>query len=881
MDPQRWEAIQDVFHELADRPVDEQRARLDALAAQDPEMAAEVRQLLEADADAAGVLDRPLAAVAGEMLDDDAMGAIPRRLGPYRLGRLLGEGGMGVVYLGEREDVGQKVAIKILRDAWLSPARRERFAAEQRVLARLDHPAIARLHDADVLPGGTPWFAMEYVDGLSITRWCATRECPVPRVLALFRDVCEAVLHAHQHAVIHRDLKPSNILVTAEGRVKLLDFGIARTLDDTGAPAERTRTEMRLMTPAYAAPEQVSGGELGVYTDVYSLGVLLYELLAGRPPFEFADRTPTEIERIVSTREPQRPSAVALARTGAPHLRADEWADLDVLCLTAMQKEPARRYRSVDALIRDVDRLQTGEPLEARAPTVGYRVGKFVRRNARPVAAVAAGLLVVVALVAFYTLRLAAARNTAVAETARTHRIQEFMNSLFEGGDEDAGPSDTLRVTTLLARGVREARALDADPAVQAELFQTLGGIYEALGDLPRADSLQSAALAVRRGRSGGASPDVARSLVALGLVRMMQSDHDAAERLVREGLATAKRARRSDPASVAIATRALGTVLENRGRYDDAVATLTEAARLGERAGLGDRERSQTLTELANSHYYAGRYAASESLNLEVLALDRRLHGPRHPQVACDLVNLAAIAFQLGSYVRAESIGREALAIYRGWYGDEHFETAATLTTVGRALVSQGREAEAEPLLRQALAIREHVYGPDHPNVAATLNEIARIEDTRGRYDGAEADYRRMLHIYQVAYGGRHFSVAIALANLGTLEMHRGRFPRAEAHLREALAVLRATLAPDHLEVGITRIKLGRALLRQGRFGDAERESGAGLAIVRKQADPSSHWIADAEGDLAAARARRAGPEPARPRVPSGSSRTAATASR
>jgi serine/threonine-protein kinase len=702
---------------------------------------------------------------------------------------------------------------------------------------------------------------MEYVEGVPLTRYCATRACSIPRTLELFRAVCEAVLHAHQHAVIHRDLKPSNILVTQEGQVKLLDFGIAKQLEDPDAAADRTRTDMRLMTPAYAAPEQIRGGELGVHTDIYSLGVILYEMLTGRPPFDLSDRTPGEVDRIVAEQEPPRPSVAAreiAERSGAPRLvretRGTAWADLDVLCLTAMQKDPARRYRTVDSLIRDVDRYLRGEPLEARPATVGYRVGKFVRRNVRAVSAASAALVVVVGLVAFYTVRLATARNAALAEAERTRRIQEFMKNLFEGGEEDVGPSDSLRVVTLVARGVQEARALAAEPAVQAELFQTLGGIYQNLGDFDRADSLLRAALDLRRSRLGPNHPDVARSLVALGLLRVDQSELDEAERLVREGLESSRRRARTDPAAVARATTALGVVLENRGAYDQAIEILTEAVHLDSLARLPDRDVSVTLTELANCHFYAGNYAVSDSLNQRVLAIDRTLHGDHHPDVAGDLINLGAIQLEWGHYPEAEGRYREALEIYRGWYGNEHFETAATLTMIGRALIPQGRLAEASELLEQALAIRERVYGPDHPKVASTLNELARLALQEGRLDQAEAGFRRMIRIYRTAYADKHYLIGVALSNLGGVYVDRGDYREAERLFREALRRYADTLPADHLYVGIARIKLGRALLRGRRYPEAVQETLAGYEIVSKQSDPAVTWLQNARRDLIAA---------------------------
>ena len=323
------------------------------------------------------------------------------RFGPYRIIGTLGEGGMGVVHLGVRDDLGSRAAIKILRDASLSPARRERFALEQRTLANLNHPAIARLLDADVLPDGTPWFAMEVVEGATLTEHCRERSASPEERLRLFRTVCEAVQHAHSHLVVHRDLKPSNIMVTADGAVKLLDFGIAKQLDSLDLGGDLTRTGLRLMTPAYAAPEQLTTGRAGVASDVYSLGVVLYELLTGGLPFDLADKTPGAIERLITGQEPVWPSAAARGRPDTPGRGA--WADLDVLILKAMHKDPARRYATVEALIRDLDHFMQGEPLEARPDSLSYRTGKFLRRHRRAAGAAALVLGTLVAVVTVYT----------------------------------------------------------------------------------------------------------------------------------------------------------------------------------------------------------------------------------------------------------------------------------------------------------------------------------------------------------------------------------------------------------------------------------------------------------------------------------------------
>jgi hypothetical protein len=359
---------------------------------------------------------------------------------------------------------------------------------------------------------------MEYVDGVPLTRYCNQENCSIGRRLALFRDVCDAVQHAHQHAVIHRDLKPSNILVKSDGAVRLLDFGIAKQLDSLDEPQHMTRTGLRLMSPAYAAPEQIRGERVEIYTDVYALGVILYELLSGRLPFDAADRTRGGAGSTIIGSEPVRPSLVA--RRTAPEAAAS-WPDLDVLCLTGMHKDPTRRYRSVEALIHDIDHYLEAKPLEARPDSYGYLLGKFVRRHRRAVSAAAATIGVLVAIVVSFSLRLAGARNDALAESARTQRIQSFLVNLFEGSDQGAGPAEELRVVTLIDRGLHEARALGDQPDLQAELHPTLGGLYQKLGNLEQAESLLSAALETRRGLFCPQHPAVADSLVAVGLLRL------------------------------------------------------------------------------------------------------------------------------------------------------------------------------------------------------------------------------------------------------------------------------------------------------------------------------------------------------------------------
>lgn len=854
-DPSRWERAQALFHSAVELPVGERTAFVESRAAEDADLARDVLSLLAADA-AASPLDGHLAVVADQVLRPGTAAVPPDAFGPYRLESILGEGGMGVVYLATRPDLGSRAAIKILRDAWLSPARRDRFAAEQRTLAQLTHPGIARLFDAGVLPDGTPWFAMEYVEGEPITTWCKRNHKPPDERLRLFRAVCEAVQDAHRHAIIHRDLKPSNVLVTSDGLVKLLDFGIAKHLESIGESAGRTRTGLRLMTPAYAAPEQIAGDRVGLHTDVYSLGVVLYELLTDRLPFDLESRTPSDAARIVAEHDPVRPSAVVRAvaiRSGARPTAKVAWADLDVLALTAMHRDPARRYPTVEALVRDVDHFLAGEPLEARPDSARYRTAKFVGRNRGIVATAAVALAALVTLTTIYTMRLAHARDRALAETARTLRIQQFTLGLFQGGDDAAAPAESLRVITLVDRGVEEARQLDDEPGVQAELYHTLGGLYQQLGNLPMADSLLSRALERRRAIAGGDDRDVARSLVALGLLRADQARLREADSLVRAGQALTDRLTAPGSPERARAATAMGRVLEERGDYAGAIAVLEGAARL-DSAGGSLADYAATVSALAGAHFYAGNHAVSDSLNLQVIEMSRRLHGDRHPAVAEDLVNLGATQFERGNYVEAEGRYREALKMTQGWYGSEHPRTAAQLTMLARSLIYQDRTREAIPLLERALAIRERVFGPNHPQVASTLNDLGAAALQQSRPTDGERYFRRIVGIYRRTYRDKHWLIGTAQSNLASALSAQGDFRGAESLYREALAQFSASQGPEHVNTGIAHVKLGRALLRQRRFAEALAETHAGYHILSPRTEPNTSFLRAARMDLAEA---------------------------
>jgi serine/threonine-protein kinase len=767
-----------------------------------PDLAPQLEALLAADAaPGSTVLDRAAAGITSEI-----MAAISETsCGPYTLEEVIGEGGAGVVYRGRRADLNAVAAVKVLRDAWVSPERRRRFEREQRTLASLQHPGIARLLDAGLTPDGTPWIAMELVDGLPLKRFVSERALPLDGRLRLFQEICAAVQYAHERAVIHRDLKPSNILVDTAGLPRLLDFGIARHLDEAGETL--TRPEFRMMTPAYAAPEQARGEPPGVYTDVYALGVILRELVEDAPSSE---------------------------------LRA--------ICEKATQADPALRYRSADALARDVGRFLACEPLEAQPDSTLYKLRKFAARHRAPVFATAAAMMLMAAMAGFFTWRLRQSRDEALASAARAQRLQTFLMNLFEGGDAAAGPARGLAVETLIDRGVREAGALDREPTVQGEIYETLGRMYGKLGRYQAAQELLERAAELNRGSAHRVS-----SLTELALMHAEQNRFNAAEQTARKAITEGATTLGASHGLTLEAQEMLGRIHSEQGKYAEAISVLRPAL-TARQASREPAAIAAAASALSTAHFYSGHYDEARDLAQEALAARREAHGAKHPLVADDHVSLGVVEFDTGRYAEAEKLYRDALAIREAWYGADHPDTASSLTLLGRALVYQNKLPEARQLLERALATQERVFGPVNTRVASALNDLGNIHAAEKRFPEAEQCYRRMEEVYRAAYGDQHYLVATAIANRANVQLLKGDLAKAETLIREAVARYTRALSPSHANTAIARIRLGRVLLRQKRWREAAAESRAGYDLLVQQAKAPVSWLQGARQDLATA---------------------------
>ncbi len=849
MHAERWERVQALFHAALELPEAERQAFVERECAGDPGLAADVLAMLEADAHGETILDSGLAGVAGDVLREPE--PVPRTIGPYRLVRLLGEGGMGVVYLAEREDLGQRVAVKLLRDASLSPLRRERFTEEQRVLARLVHPSIAQLHDAAALPDGTPYFVMEYGEGVPITEWWAARRSSLRERLRLFRTLCEAVHFAHRHAIVHRDLKPSNVLVTEDGAVKLLDFGISKHLENVDSPVDQTQTALRLMTPAYAAPEQIRGDPVGTSADIYALGVILYELLCGRLPFDLARRTPGQIEATILEQAPERPSAVARkAAADAVHGRAAaadpgpteaaaaehtsgehaapratraEWADLDVVCLKAMHKDPQRRYRTAEALIRDVDRFLNGKPLEARPDSVRYRAGKFLRRNRRAVGAGAVVATLIVGLAVYHTVRLAQERNTARTEAAKARQVRDYLISLFAASNPfETNHADSLDLRALLERGVERIETLEGQPAVQAEMYAVLGQVHTRLSLYAEAQRLLERALDLRRRH--GTPLERADVLAGLGVLHRYAGEYDAAEAALREALAIREPRLPPDHPDIATNLDELGVVLTNKGEYEEAEALYRRA--LAIRREIYEAPHvllAASLNNLAVNLASRGDYAGGEVYLREAIEMNAVLFGREHASMAMELANLGVMLEAKEDYAAADSALSEALRIRRKTLGDEHSETAFNLAQLGAMLRRKGDYGRAEASLREALAIQERLLGADHRDVGVTLNHLGQTLGDMGDHAAAAPLLHRSYEIFAHSLGESHPFTAVTLCLTGYARHRAGQGGDTEPLFRECLSKLEAALPASHELVSTSKGLFGEVLAAEGRFDEAE----------------------------------------------------------
>jgi serine/threonine protein kinase len=910
-----WLRADQLFDQALDLPPGERPAFLDRACGGDAELRALVDRLLAgAEAEASrltpgGGLQNLLQGLRNEEEEGSLVGAT---VGRYRIVRELGRGGMAVVYLAERADgqFEQQVALKLLKRGLDTDDLVARFDQERQILAMARHPGIARLLDGGVGPGGRPYLAMEHVEGRPIDLYCDDERLTVPERLRLFLQVARAVEDAHRNLVVHRDIKPSNILVTVDGHAKLLDFGIAKLLDPGLESTPVTRTAARLLTPAYASPEQLQGEPVTTASDVYQLGVLLYLLLAGRFPYDMGEKGPVEAARIVATQEPVRPSAavtgpatgaaipgreeqgpeeIARARlTTSTRLARELAGDLDTIVLTALRKEPERRYAAVAKLIDDVERYLEGRPISARPDTVRYRAGKFARRNAAALSTAAAALVLVIALTVLYTVQLARERDRAELAAARAAQVSTFLQGLFEVSAPTRSLGEQITARQLLDQGARRIDEL-GDPGTQADLMLVMGDVYRELAlyeeaqalleravsirrkfpgesglslaeslhhlarltyeraDHTRSRSLYEQVLALREKALGPHHPEVGKALVGLGRVLLAQGDSAGARRSQEKAVVILESALGPRDPEVGFALRSLAGTLGESFEEPAAQKALVRALEILEaRYGAGHPHVANTRVMLGNSLADQGnREAAWREYDLALPVL-HRVYGEEHPAVAALLQTMGDILIAAGSERKEPGSAipyyERALAIRKKVFGTWHPLVADTLEGLGRARRLLKQWDLAIPSLLQSLEIRRKTLGPEHVELSTTLMHLAGVYDEAGQPGKALALYDEALQLREKAYGSNHTVISLPLYYSAKIRRRMGDPAAGEALVRRVLEIYRLNKTTHG--VAMAQVELGRCLIDQGRHGEAEELL---LPIASAKEEPTRSWANEA----------------------------------
>jgi len=827
MDSQRWRQIQGLFEEALEIPSAGRETFLKDRCGDDESLIQEVLSLLAADGGQHSLLDNQVSDMVSLSKPKELLGST---IGPYKIVETIASGGMGTVYLAERADgqFDRKVAVKLVRHGMDSEVIQRRFVAERQILAGLEHPNISRLIDGGLTDDGLPWFCMEYVDGNPIDRHCDMRQLSIEERLRLFLTVCRTVEHAQQNLVVHRDLKPSNILVSADGTVKLLDFGIAKLLGEKSAmpPPDLTHTGMRVMTPGYASPEQVRGDRINTSSDVYSLGVVLYNLLSGSPPYHIEQSSPSEIERVICHTEPRKPSAAITTPEGAEdaqstaerrstqpaRLRRVLSGDLDNITLMALRKEPERRYQTAGQLADDISRYLEGLPVRARKSSLGYRSRKFVSRHRAAVFSAVAIFAVVAVLIGFYTDRLAHERDRARIEADKAAEVAGFLSSLFTVADPNESRGETVTARELLDRGARRIdEELANTPETQAAMMSLMGRVYNRLGMWVKAESLLVKSLDVTVATHGWDSPETADVLYHTAVLVHDLGKFDQAEDMYRNSLAINERIDRGVHFAVANSLNGLADVLKMRLHYRE----------------------SRDLLEQA-------------------LAMRIELYGEIHADVAHSMNHLGSAMMKLGESEEAEKVLRRGLEIRRQVYDSYHIEVVASLGKLGSLMMLQGKHAEAEELYLEALTIITQLMGENHHYTGGIINGLARTYLDAGQYKLADSLFRKSRVIMGSTLPENHLSHTYPLWGIGRVLTSAGRAEEAEPMLQKALQLYETILGSDHWQTARGRGALGICRSKLGRYREAHLLLTASLPVLESSYDVSPRFVAEVRRSLA-----------------------------
>ena len=836
MPTQRDRAEQLFQAALGIKPAD-RSAFLDGECIGNPELRQAVEHLLALDADAGSFLEHPLI----ESTTADNLNPSGVSIDQYQLVQLIGEGGMGEVWLAEQKrPIRRRVAIKLIKAGMDTREVVSRFESERQALALMDHPAIAKVFDAGTTLEGRPYFVMEYVAGMPITTYCDRRKLNTRQRLELFISVCEGVQHAHQKAIIHRDLKPSNILVTElDGKPvpRIIDFGVAKAISQFLSPRTlHTQIGAMIGTLDYISPEQADSGGVDIDTrsDVYSLGVVLYELLSGALPFDFQKLAYDEVLRCMRDQDAPNPSARLRTQEGDSALAAKNrnvdlltlvsllQGDPDSITLKALEKDRARRYSTPLELATDIGRYLRHEPVSAHGPSAAYRARKYIRRHRIAVTLVSLLVLLAATFAIAQTIQLRRVRN----ERDRADRVTDFLTNMFKVPAPSEARGNTVTAREILDRSSNEIeRGLEKEPEVRAQLTLVMAKTYENLGLFSRAHELMERVIEDRRRTLGPDHPKTLEAMSQMGWILYREGRDIEAERLTRAMIDAQSRVLGPDDPATLETKDHLVWILLRQAHYADVEKLENELITASSNKLGPEHPRTLRFMEgLAVAYGHQSRFTEAETEYRKLIDLERLNLGADHPGTLSTMHNLANMFLSQGNYAEAEKLYRETLQIQQRILGPDHPDTANTMTALANTLrFINGHQAEAEELYRKSLAIELRTMGPDHPYTTAAKEGLANVLSSEKRYAEAETLLREIVAQRQRLLGTDHTDTLLSQYNLATVLKHQNRFPEAEKLIRETLTTQARVLDPTDPDTLASRSFLADILNRENKPEEAE----------------------------------------------------------
>ena len=806
--PEDWHRLEPLFDAALDLPDDQREAWLLAQKGLSAADLATLRDLLAAEGQTADHLEQPLPLAAARLLDaslhDPLLGAT---LGPFRIVEEIGRGGMGVVYLARRSDgdFEQDVVIKVLRLGVDSEDTRRRFLQERQILARLDHPGIVGLLDGGFTPDGRPYIVMHRVIGQRIDAWCDSRRLDIRSRVRLFLGVLEAVDYAHRNLVIHRDLKPSNVWVDEEGKVHLLDFGIAKiTEEDSSGPAV-TVTRQRVMTPEYASPEQVRQTSITTASDVYQLGVLLYQLLTGRYPYDLSDRSPLEVEHQICDTVPVPPSrAVADTGTGtddstlanrdatAAGIRRILRGDLDVILGKALRKEPARRYLSARELRADLIRWLSGDRIMARPDSLGYQLRRFVRRHTLGASLAATLIVSSLGFTLYHVDRITRERDIARQEAEQRKEVADFLVGLLQVPDPTTSAGREVTARELLEVSVPRIETDLSNIETRIRIYQVVGQVAANLGLYDQAGPALAQVVRHTAAMHGEVSLETARAKLELAELYRSSRNYNEAAGSAESALAIRRHLLPSDDVEVGRALKIVAIIHRDQRKYEQAEAELREAIHILEASvPAADPTRTTLTVDLAYVLRTVGKAAEAESLYSAAIPVMRAQPAEFQTVLPSTLNNLGYLLKQRGDWAGAEACYREAITRNESIYGEAHPSTLLFRNNLASVLQQQGKLDETEQELQTCIALQEHLNGADHWRAAGAHRVLGYFRFMIGDLDNAEPELRHCYEVFGRVLGPDHVWTAGAGMQLATCLYAQGSTPEAERIMTAAFPIL------------------------------------------------------------------------------------------